>query len=129
MLSFSRLDDYAGAFAEAAPVRRRGLVIIGGVRWRPHPGHTRIEYEFDARIGYNVPVREVRHEGCIVDAGGRVYCPHCRTILPPATHDSSVSHFSSLVRRKVGQKKGRSLNRREGLRRAALCPRDVMVAQ
>jgi hypothetical protein len=40
-----------------------------------------VEYEFDARIGYNVPVREVRHGGCIVDEGGRVYCPKCRVIL------------------------------------------------
>ena len=83
MRFFMRLDDYARAFAEGA-MGRRVSVTIGGVRWRPHPGHTSIEYEFDPRIGYSVPVREARHEGCVVDEGGRVYCPYCRTILPPA---------------------------------------------
>ena len=82
MLSFSSLDAYAKAFVEGAPVRRRSLAVIDGVRWRPHPGHTLIEYEFDPRIGYNVPARAVRLEGCIVDGGGRVYCPHCKAMLP-----------------------------------------------
>ena len=83
MRSFVKLDDYARAFVKGA-TGRRASVMIGGVRWRPHPGHTLMEYEFDPRIGYNVPVREARHEGCIVDERGRVYCPHCKAILSPA---------------------------------------------
>jgi hypothetical protein len=81
MRAFKHLDDYARAFVAGAAGRRAG-VTIGGVRWRPHPGHVRVEYEFDTRIGYNVPVREVAHRGCIVDEGGRVYCPYCKAILP-----------------------------------------------
>lgn len=74
MRSFAGLSDYAFAFARGC----RAPVSIAGVRWRPHAGHALVEYEFDARIGYSVPAREVRHDGCIADHAGRVYCPHCR---------------------------------------------------
>ncbi|MSS72019.1 MAG: hypothetical protein EXS64_11080 [Candidatus Latescibacteria bacterium] len=84
MRSFSSLADYAAAFAGERRGRAAVSVSIAGLRWRRHPGHRLIEYEFDARIGYNVPVREVRHGGCIVDEGGRVYCPKCKVILSPA---------------------------------------------
>lgn len=82
MPSFSSLADYAAAFPAGAP--GRSAVFIAGLRWRRHPGHTLVEYEFDARIGYHVPVREVRHEGCIASPDGQVYCPHCKAILPSA---------------------------------------------
>lgn len=80
--SFESLDDYARAVAEGLR-RLPARVTIGGVRWRPHGGHSLVEFEFDQRIGYNVPVREVRHERCIADDRGRTYCPHCRSLLPP----------------------------------------------
>ncbi len=83
MRSFSSLADYAAAFPAGAP-GRCSAVSIAGLRWRRHPGHTLVEYEFDARIGYSVPVREVWHEGCIASPDGQVYCPHCKAILPPA---------------------------------------------
>lgn len=85
MRSFSSLADYAAAFVGnlVGDLRGRVAVSIDGLRWRPHPGHTLIEYEFDPRIGYNVPVRELQHDGCIVDEGGRVYCPYCKTLITP----------------------------------------------
>jgi hypothetical protein len=84
MRAYANLEDYADRRLEGKSLGRRAVVEIGGVRWRPHPGHTRVEYEFDPRIGYNVPVRESRHDGCLVDPWGRVYCPICRAILPVA---------------------------------------------
>jgi hypothetical protein len=81
MRSFSSLEAYADALAGGFSLRGRAAVAVAGVRWRRHPGHTLVEYEFDARIGYHVPVRRVRHTGCIVEDGGRVYCPRCRDFV------------------------------------------------